>query len=86
MSNSYAGANCAVVTGFNGNPFLLTKPLHYVNPFFLENGTIAKKVTFFARMAAFPGNNGWGLVINGNCNGREWKPHQKRVQRPFLFH
>ena len=43
MSNGHVGANCAVVTGFNGIPFPLTKPLHNVNPFFLENGTVAKK-------------------------------------------
>ena len=70
MSNGHSGPNCVVVTGSNGNPFVLTKPLHYVNPFFLENGTIAKKtVSFFAKMAAILGGNGWGLVNNGRCSG-----------------
>ena len=59
MSSSYASTNCAVVMGFNGIPFPLTNPLHYINPFFLENGTVAKKlVPFFAKTAAVPGDNG----------------------------
>ena len=41
MSNGHASTNCVVVMGFNGILFPLTNPLHYVNPFFLENGTIA---------------------------------------------
>ena len=77
MSNGYAGANCAVVTGFNGILFPLTKPLHYVNPFFLENGNVATKngIPFFAKTAAIPSGNGWGLIINGSCNGWEQKLH-----------
>ena len=43
MSNGYASANCEVVTGSNGIPFPLTKPLHYINSFLLKNGTVAIK-------------------------------------------
>ena len=43
MSNSHVGTNCAMVTGSNGIPLPLKKPLHYVNLFFLENGTTAKQ-------------------------------------------
>ena len=86
MSNGYIGTNCVLVTGFTGIPFPLTKPLHYVNQFFLENGTVAKKVEpFFAKTAVVAGSNGWGLVINGRCNGWEQKPHRKRVQWLFAF-
>ena len=60
MSNGYVGTNCAVVTGFNGIQFPLTKPLHYINPFFLENSTVAKKpIPFFAKTAAVPSGNNW---------------------------
>ena len=56
-----------IVTGFNGILFPLTKPSHYVNPFFIENGTVARKaVPFFAKTAAVLGGNSWGLVINGS--------------------
>ena len=41
MSKGHAGANGVVVTGSNGIPFPLTKPLHYINPFLLKNGTVA---------------------------------------------
>ena len=86
MSNGHTGTNCVVVTGFNGILFPLTKPLHYINQFFLENSTVAKKmVPLFGKTAAVLGSNGWGLVINGNYNGWEWKPHWKRMQRPFPF-
>ena len=86
MSNSHAIANFAVVTGSNRIPFLFTKPLHYVNPFFLEDNTVAKKaVLFFAKTAAIPSGNGWSLVINGSYNGWQWKLHRKWVQWPFPF-
>ena len=50
MSNSHAGANCAVVTGSNGIPFPLTKPLRYINLFLLKNGTVAiNNVTVFCQ-------------------------------------
>ena len=48
MSNDHIGANCVVVTDFNGILFPFTDLLHYVNPFFLQNGTVAiKNGTFF---------------------------------------
>ena len=42
ISNSHASANCAVVTASNGILFLLTNLLHYINPLFFKNGTVAK--------------------------------------------
>ena len=87
MSNNHNGANCAVVAGFNGIPFPLTNTLDYVNPLFLKNGTIAKRNgTFFAKTAAIPSGNSWGLVINGSSNGCQWKLDRKRVQHPFPFY
>ena len=78
MGNGHTSANCVVVTAFNGNPFPLTNPLNYVNPFFLKNGTGAKRNgTVFVKTAADPGGNGWGLVINGSCNGCQQKLHWK---------
>ena len=69
MSNGHTGVNCVMVTGFSGIPFPLTKPLHYVNPFFLENDTVVKKpVPFFAKTAVVLGGNSLGLVINGSYN------------------
>ena len=54
MSNSHTSANCVVVTSFNGIPFPLTKLLDYTNPFFLENGTVAKKgYRFLAKRLLF---------------------------------
>ena len=76
MSNGHAGASFLVVMGSNGIPSLLTNPLHYINPFFLENVTVAKKmVLFLAKKTAVPDSDGWGLVINGSCNGCQWKLH-----------
>ena len=67
---------CTVVTASNGIPFLLTNLLDYVNQFFLQKGIVAKRnSTVFAKMAAVPGGNGWGLVINNSCNGCQWKLH-----------
>ena len=67
---------CTVVTASNGIPFLLTNLLDYVNQFFLKKGIVAKRNnTVFAKMAAVPGGNGWGLVINSSCNGCQWKLH-----------
>ena len=86
MINGHAGTNCAMITASNGILFPLTNPLHYVNPFFLENGTVAKKaVPFFAKTAAVHGGNSWGLLINGSYNSLQWKLQRKWVQRPFPF-
>ena len=66
MSNGHVGANCAVVTGSNGIPFPLTKPLHYINPFLLKNGTVAiNNDTVFCQNGCRSCGNGWGLLING---------------------
>ena len=80
MGNGHASANCAVVTGSNRIPFPLTKPLHYINPCLFKNGAVAiNNGTVFARMVAVLGGNGWGLVINGSCNG--W---QRKLQRKWV--
>ena len=65
MSNGHAGANCAVVTVSNGIPFVLTKPLHYTIPFFLEKGFFLPKRLPF--LVATVGN---GSCTKNRCNGR----------------
>ena len=72
--------------GFQRDSVFITKPVGYVNPFFLKNGTAAKKnSTFFCQN----GSRSWlqrlGLVINGCYNGFQWKEQRKLVQRPFPF-
>ena len=70
MSNGHARANCAVVRASNRIPFPLTYPLDCINLFFRKNGAAVKSNdTFFSKMAAVAGGNGWGLVINGSYNG-----------------
>ena len=77
MSNGHVGTNSVVATVSNGIPFLLQEPLHYVNPFFLKNGTIFKiNVTVFATTVAVVGSNNLGLVINGCYSG-----FQRETQR-----
>ena len=70
MTNRHAHANSVIPTASNGIPFLLTNLLHYVNLFFVESGTIAKRNgIIFCQNDSIVGSNGWCLVINGSRNG-----------------
>ena len=84
MSNGHNDANYAMVTDSNGIPFPLTNLLHYVNLFFRKRYRCYKlRYQFFARTATVLGGNGWGLVINGNCNGWERKPETGATAVPI---
>ena len=71
MSNGHVGTNCVVVTGFNGIPFPLTKPLHYVNPFFRRKWYSCKKIVPFLakRLLFLAAMVGSGSHTGNGCNG-----------------
>ena len=72
MSNGHAGTNCVIAAAPNGFLFQLTDPLHYVNPFSLENGIVeAKKGTWFCQnvqplLAATAAATVFSIRVNGN--------------------